>query len=245
MSVSAIVAAAGQGRRMGGLGNKQLLLLGGKPVLARTLEVFESSRLIDEVVLLAPEELVDTYRSVLVDKYGFQKVRRIVPGGLERQDSVYKGLEAVDPKADLVLVHDGARPLVTVDLIRRVVDAALIDGAAGVAVPVKDTVKRVGPDLTILETPPRDSLWLMQTPQVFSCRLLFKAYQEAVAAGFRATDDSMLVERLGVPVRVIPGSYENIKITTPGDLALAEAILAKREKGSGNGSGNGSDWDGL
>lgn len=237
MSVSAIVAAAGEGKRMGSLGNKQLLLLAGKPVLAHTLEVLESSELVDEVVLLAPETLVESYRTRVVDAFGFRKVRDIIPGGRERQDSVWKGLEAIDPEGDLVLIHDGARPFVTGDLIRRVVDAARSFGAAGAAVPVKDTVKRVGPDMVILETPPRDCLWLMQTPQVFSCRLLARAYREALEAGFRGTDDSMLVERLGVPVHVVPGSYENIKITTPGDLVVAEAILAEREKRTGDGSG--------
>ncbi|WP_236026998.1 2-C-methyl-D-erythritol 4-phosphate cytidylyltransferase [Geomonas diazotrophica] len=214
------------GKRMGAGSNKQYLMLDGMPILARTVQTFEEADCIDAIYLVSPEQEIPFCRSEVVERYGFTKVRAIVPGGSERQHSVYNGLRALEDiePDDLVLIHDGVRPFVSVRMLEEACAAAREAGASVVAVPVKDTVKVVREGV-ITETPPRETLWLAQTPQAFRYDLIRAAHDEAAAAGFLGTDDASLMERQGKPVRVVPGDYRNIKITTPEDMILAEAFL--------------------
>lgn len=227
MHVTAVVVAAGVGSRMGGPVNKHLLPIAGRPLLAHTLEAFEKCSLIADIVLVGGEERLDAYRS-LVATYGFKKVRAIVPGGENRQDSCVRGLAAVGD-ADIVVMHDGARPLVSQRVIIESIQQADEHGAAIVAVPVKDTIKSGSAHGFVVETLPRDNLWQVQTPQTFRTALLRQA-EEAARGHFVGTDDAILVERLGLPVKIVQGDYSNIKITTPDDLALAEILLRQREE---------------
>lgn len=230
--VSVILAAAGMSNRMGSSMNKQFIPLGGKPVLAHTIETFDQLKYIDEIIVVARESEIDYIRREIVKRYGFRKVKKIVRGGLERQDSVYNGLLAVSSRSDIVLSHDGARPFVDRETVERALEAAAETDAAVVGVPVKDTIKSVA-DGEITETPERSKLWQAQTPQCFSTELLKRAYGEAVRTGFKATDDSALVEQLGKEVRMVRGSYENIKITTPDDVILGEALMLYRMSAAG------------
>lgn len=226
MRVTALIPAAGMGKRMGAGINKQYLLLAGRPILAHTLAVFEQAQCVDDVYLVVPEDEISFCRENVVERYGFAKVRRFVSGGSERQHSVLNGLRAMAPAGveDVVLIHDGVRPFVPVSVLEQSVETALRHDGALTAVPVKDTVKVVR-DGAVLETPPRESLWLAQTPQSFRYGIIRDAHERAAAEGWLGTDDASLVERLGLSVRVVPGDYGNFKITTPEDLVLAEAFL--------------------
>lgn len=226
--VTAVIAAAGQGTRMGSAVNKQLLHLAGRPVLAVTLEVFQHCPEIQEIIVVASAEEISSYRR-LVREYGLDKVSRLVLGGAQRQESVARGLAQLQPECDLVAVHDGARPLLLAADLARVLPAAATVGAALLGVPVKDTLKVVDGAGFVAATPDRSSLWAVQTPQVFRKSILLQAHARAAAEGFLGTDESALVERCGYPVQVVRGSYENIKITTPEDLILAEGILRRRK----------------
>ncbi|MDI6815692.1 MAG: 2-C-methyl-D-erythritol 4-phosphate cytidylyltransferase [Actinomycetota bacterium] len=224
----ALIVAAGKGRRMGTEGGKQFLELAGKPVIAHTLAAFEQANSIDAIVVVAAEENLQKCLEV-IDLYGIVKAERVVAGGDERQDSVYYGLLAAAEfeGVDLVAVHDGARPLVMSRLIDEVIGAAGDCDGAVVGVPAKDTIKIVR-DGYIAETLPRDLTWQIQTPQVFRYKLLFEAHQRARREDFSGTDDAVLVERVGGRIRVVKGSDENIKITTPSDLVFAEALMEER-----------------
>jgi 2-C-methyl-D-erythritol 4-phosphate cytidylyltransferase len=229
----AVIPSAGRGARMGGSGsagrkNKNYLPIRGVPVIALTLKVFDSSPVIDSIVLVVPPGDVDFCRDEIVAEHGIGKVSHIVPGGSERQDSIRNGLAKVGHDAGIIVVHDGARCLVTGALIESAVRAAEEVGAAVTAVPVKDTIKTVRDGL-VQRTLVREELRAVQTPQAFGAEILRRAYDEAYADGVLATDCAALVERLGAPVAVVPGAYENIKITTPEDLLLAERMLAARE----------------
>ena len=214
-----MVVAAGRSVRMGGL-DKLFAPLGGRPLLARTLAAFQACPAINRVVLvLAAENLARGL--AMAEEDGLDKVRTVCLGGRRRQDSVWKGLEALGPCA-WVVVHDGARPLVTAQLIEEGLRAARETGAAACALPAQDTMKRVDEHGLILRTVERRRLWLIQTPQVFRYDILREAHQRSRRT---ATDDAALVERLGHRVRVYPGSLRNLKVTTPEDLALAEALL--------------------
>lgn len=228
MKTVALILAAGKGTRMGAAKNKPYLSLGGKPVLCHTLFAFERSPQVDEIVLIVGEDDVDCARSSIVDAFDFTKVRSIVVGGPKRQDSVWEGLRAITCTCDLVVVHDGVRPFVSQVLLEKTVRAVEATGAAVAAVPVKDTIKTVSPQGEVRTTLDRTALWAVQTPQAFRRDILIRAFERARDEGFYATDDAALVERTGVPVRIVDGSYENIKITTPEDLVLGEAILKKR-----------------
>ncbi|MCL0080495.1 2-C-methyl-D-erythritol 4-phosphate cytidylyltransferase [Dehalococcoidia bacterium] len=217
--VGAVIAAAGQGQRMSGV-DKVFAELGGKPLLARVLDTFQECLVVDEIVLVLGEENLERGRG-LVGSHRWPKVTAICPGGERRQDSVKNGLQRLRD-CRWVVIHDGARPLVTSDLIERGLAEARESGAAVAAVPVKDTIKRVSRDGWVKETPERDSLWTVQTPQVFLFDLIFRAHQEITED---VSDDATMVERLGHRVKIYRGSYENIKVTTPEDLALAEVIL--------------------
>jgi len=214
------------GKRMGAGANKQYLLLDGMPILAHTLKVFEAAPFIAGIYLITPEKEIPFCRTDVVERYSFSKVRAIVPGGAERQHSVLNGLTAMEGigRDDLVLIHDGVRPFVTVDLLQRAASAADEFGGAIVAVPVKDTVK-IARDGIIAATPPREELWLAQTPQAFRYGLIRSAHELAAAEGFLGTDDASLLERQGRQLRIVMGDYRNIKITTPEDMLLAQAFL--------------------
>ena len=215
--VGAVIAAAGQSERMGGV-DKMMALIGGEPVLARVVSVFQGSALIDRISLVVSEgNLAEAER--LARDGGWSKVS-VLPGGRRRQASVIAGLERLADCAWAV-IHDGARPLVSERLIRRGLEAAEETGAAVAAIPVIDTIKLVGADRLVRETPPRECLWAVQTPQVFRYGLITEAYRRLDG---KVTDDAAAVERLGGRVRLYPGAYDNIKITAPLDLEIAEVL---------------------
>lgn len=220
--VAAVIAAAGESRRMNGL-DKLFAPLGGKPVIVRTIDVFQSSGVIDEIILVLSVANIKTGRR-LVEGEGWSKVSAVVCGGPRRQDSVYAGLKKVK-NGKWVVIHDGARPLVTRELIVKGLEAAEETGSAAAAVPATDTIKVVKDDMLVAETPPRKELWAVQTPQVFRLDIILKAHEEVKE---EATDDAALVERLGFPVKLFVGSYDNIKIATPTDVTIAEALWRKR-----------------
>ncbi|MBI5599921.1 MAG: 2-C-methyl-D-erythritol 4-phosphate cytidylyltransferase [Deltaproteobacteria bacterium] len=229
MKTVAIIPSAGKGLRLG-LGKKPWVSVLGRPMLAHTLTAFEKCPVIGAVVVVSMSSDAGRIRKNIIKKYGFKKVASVVAGGKERQDSVRRGLDAaaaIDGKWDMVVVHDCARPLVTPKLINDTVMAAIKKGSAIAAVPLKDTVKEISGG-TVKRTIPRDTLRAVQTPQAFKLPILKKAYETAGKDGFRATDCSSLVERLGKKIAVVEGSYENIKITTQEDLAFAENILRRR-----------------
>ncbi len=224
--VAAVIVAAGSSRRMQGL-NKTWTTLGSKLVLAHSVCVFEQSPLVDDIALVLAKDALDD-GAQLCEREGWQKVCARVPGGARRRDSVLIGLESLSPAPDYVLIHDGARPFLTEALIEQGLAAAQQHGAAIAAVPVKDTIKRVGVDNLVVETPDRSTLWTVQTPQVFAYDLIVSAHH-TIDPTCDATDDAALVERAGHPVAIFMGSYENIKITTPSDLLIAEATLKRLE----------------
>lgn len=221
--VGAIIAAAGSSRRMGGT-DKIFADLAGKPLLSWVVEVFESCPMVAQTVIVLSQGNVERGRR-LAAEWGWAKVVGVCPGGSRRQDSVREGLKRLSA-CDWVIVHDGARPCVTVDLLERGLEAARETGAAIAAVPVKDTIKVVDSSDLIVETPARHTLWAAQTPQIFRYDIIWKAYSQP---GGEVTDDAALVEASGYKVKVYPGSHLNIKVTTPEDLMLAEAILRSRE----------------
>lgn len=229
-TATGLIVAAGRGRRMGSKTPKVMLPVGGRPLLAHTLQAFEEAGRIDQVVLVTAEDLLAVVAQEVVDAHGLRKVRQIIPGGVRRQDSVRIGLGAVGPECPLVAIHDGARPLITPELIDRAVAEAAGNGAAALAVRPGDTVRR-GEGETFQVTLDRDKLWLMQTPQVFACRLIHDAHRQAGERGLDGTDDVALVEAMGHPVRVVQGHRENIKVTTPEDLLYVEAVLSRRSAG--------------
>ena len=221
----AIVPAAGAGVRMGGDRPKQYLYLENRPILAVTLEALQKCVMLDTIVLVVPEKDVDYCQKEIVLKFGISKVENVVVGGKLRQDSVRMGLESLNGRYDLVLIHDGVRPMVEPDLVEAVIRTALQHRAAISALPAKETVKEVN-NRQVTATYDRDKVWMVQTPQAFYYKDILKAHREALTQGLtEATDDALLIEKLGIPVRVVPGSERNIKVTTPHDLALAQYLL--------------------
>ncbi len=227
--VVAVIPAGGTGKRMGADVPKQFLPLGGVPMLLHSLRAFERAPSVDAVILVVPRE--ERQRALtIVERYGVKKVQKVVAGGKTRQQSVYNGLKETGPDVEIVVVHDAVRPFVTEDLIEQSIEAARKGEGAIVAVPMKDTPKQVGPDRQIRKTLDRTELWLAQTPQTFRRDLLLEAYRKAEVEHLHATDDAALVEQLGHTVMIVPGNWQNIKITAPEDLIIAEAILAARSK---------------
>ncbi len=227
LRAAAVVPAAGRGERLRGDTPKSLIPLRGRPLVQYPLEVLQRVEEIETVVVVAPSGAVDAVRH-LARSAGLSKVAAVVPGGTDRQASVACGLAALPSGPDIVLVHDGVRPFVSPSLVREVVAAAARDGAATAAVPVAETIKS-GAQGRVLTTLDRSQLYLIQTPQAFRRALLEQAHREAERLGFRGTDDASLIERLGQPVKLIPGSPLNLKVTVPEDLILAEAILHHAE----------------
>jgi 2-C-methyl-D-erythritol 4-phosphate cytidylyltransferase len=225
MAYQVIIPAAGQGKRMGAGKNKLLLELNGVPVFIHSLKVFEEDDQCDSItVAIHPQD--ETEFTFLVNKYQLKKVLDFVPGGKERQDSIYNALKTVKTNG-IILVHDAARPFILKEHIHQLVAKAQETGAAIIGVPAKDTMKTVRQNV-VSETIERSSLWAVQTPQAFHISILLKAYEQAEKDGFVGTDDSSLVERIAQPVAMVEGDYDNIKLTTPEDLFFAEAILKKR-----------------
>ena len=234
---AAIVPAAGVGKRMGGGTAKQFLPLLGLPVLAHTLRLLQSAPELDAIVVATLPEMMDEV-TALAHAHSCTKLAAVVAGGTHRQDSVRAGLQTLrdllEPRVAwpncIVAVHDAARPLLPVSLLSNILLAAREHPALVMAVPVKDTIKIADADEVVVTTPPRYATWAAQTPQVFALDLLWQAHRQAADEGYYGTDDAQLVERLGQPVRIFRGSEENLKLTTPTDLVLAEAILKGRER---------------
>ncbi|NLY44618.1 MAG: 2-C-methyl-D-erythritol 4-phosphate cytidylyltransferase [Tissierella sp.] len=222
--VSVIIAAAGMSNRMGSKINKQFIAIDNKPILVHTIEKFEQSKYIDEIIIVSKEEEVEYCRKEIVRKYGFKKVTKIIRGGKERQDSIYNGLMALSENTDIVLTHDGARPFVKHTHIEDGIKGVIEHGACVIGVPVKDTIKVVNDTDVVHHTPKRSLLWAAQTPQCFWAHLIKKGYEHAMNEGIVGTDDSSLVEKMGHEIKMIMGSYDNIKITTPEDLIIAESL---------------------
>ena len=225
---AAVIVAAGSSRRMQGV-DKIMAQLRGQPVIVHTIRAFERSACIDEIVLVTRPDLVDALTG-LIEQYGFQKVTQVVRGGDTRTQSVENGLRAVSGRTQLVAVQDGARPLVTEAVITEAVERAQRSHASAPAIAVKDTVKEVDGSGRVVQTPDRAALRAVQTPQVFDRDLLLAAWEKARQEGKAYTDDCGAMEAMGVAVYLTAGSEENIKITTPMDLILAEEILRRREQ---------------
>lgn len=219
-----VIVAAGSGSRMNMGINKQFIKLKDKEIIVYTLEKFYKHKSIDEIVVVVKEEEEEFFRKEIIDKYNFKNIK-LAYGGKERQNSVYNGLKLLDKKCDIVLVHDGARPFISEKLIDNCIEEAKNHNAVVVGVPVKDTIKVINEDNDIVDTPERSKLWAVQTPQTFNYDVLVKSYEDAFENNFYGTDDAMLVERIGYKVKMIEGSYNNIKITTQEDLNIGNQIL--------------------
>lgn len=227
----AVVLAAGSGKRMGSSTKKQYMVIGGRPVIYYSLKAFQDS-FVDEIVLVVSPGDVAYCQKEIVEKYGFDKVHCIVEGGKERYHSVAKGLDSIS-SCDYVFIHDGARPMLTQEILNRALECVKKFDACVVGMPVKDTIKIADQEGNIASTPNRNLVWMVQTPQVFAYSLIAEAYhklilkeKELVQNGMAITDDAMVVETLtGHPVKLVAGSYENIKITTPEDISIAENFL--------------------
>lgn len=230
--VAAVFPAAGQGKRMQAGMNKVLLELMGTPILVRTLLQFSRSQYIGHLIVSVAQEEVSFIRHLLRRVSGLKPVT-VVAGGSERQYSIANGLRALPEETDIVLVHDAARPLISVETIDAVIEAARTVGGGIAAVPAKSTMKIVSDERLVVQTPPRETVWEVQTPQGFRRDILLAAYEKAEQDGYLGTDDSCLVERLNVPIRVVESSYRNIKITTPEDILIAETLLRAEKDGMG------------
>ena len=227
--VVAIIPAAGVGARMSSNKAKQFIDLCGKPILAVTLNYFQKCSLVDKIVVVVSEDDVDYCNREIVDRYRQSKVCKVVAGGKRRQDSVRKGLEVVGDLCRWVLIHDGVRPLVTTELIEKVIKASKKSRAVITGLPVKETVKELDEQGMVLQSVHRSHLWLIQTPQVFRFEDLRLAHQKAIKDGWEeATDDAFLIEKMNIPVKIIKGEENNIKITTPRDLEIARFLMSKK-----------------
>ena len=220
---TAVIVAAGKGRRMGTEISKQFLPLCGKEILAHSVEKFEKAEKIRDIVLVTGKDSLQDVRD-MVQEYGWKKITSVVAGGKERQDSVWNGLQAVSADTEIVLIHDGVRPFVTEDILNHSIETAVEMGGCVAGVPAKDTIKVADSEGFICETPDRSRLWLTQTPQIFRRDWYLQAAEQARAEGVDVTDDCQLLERAGRKVHLSMGSYFNIKITTQEDLPIAFAI---------------------
>lgn len=229
MFVSVIIAAAGNSTRYGTGNSKQFLLLEGVPVLIKSVQAFEQIDEVKEIIITARKQDFDVIESFL-QQYNIKKLKSVVEGGATRQDSIAAAVKKVSEETEIIAVHDGARPLVSKETIIGVIEKAVEKGAAACAVPVKDTIKIIDSSGKIVTTPDRASLRAVQTPQVFDFALYKEAIDKAVSESKQYTDDCQLIESMGHPVYLTDGDYENIKITTPDDLLVAEKFLSERRK---------------
>ncbi|HUU41179.1 MAG TPA: 2-C-methyl-D-erythritol 4-phosphate cytidylyltransferase [Desulfatiglandales bacterium] len=227
--VIAVIPAAGSGVRMGLKKAKQFMDLCGKPLLAVTLNRFQECNLIDRIVVVVSEDQIDYCLEEIVARYELSKVFKVIAGGAKRQDSVRKGLDAIANCCEWALIHDGVRPLVTDMLITRVVKATNNSRAVITGLPVKESVKEINGQGGIFRSIDRSNLWLVQTPQIFRWEDIHQAHQDAVRYGWEeATDDAFLIEKMGIPIKMIEGEEDNIKITTPKDLEIAQFLISKK-----------------
>lgn len=222
--VSAIIVAAGKGVRMNNTVRKQYMNLAGRPILAHSLLTFDSSSQIENIFLVIPKEDFDYCQKNILSCLKLQSEVNLVPGGGQRQESVFNGLQAIEKKTDTVVIHDGVRPFIRAEDIVACITGAKDFGACILGIPAGDTLKHVNKSGIIEKTHDREAMWLAQTPQAFQYELIVKAHEAAQRDGYKGTDDALLVERLGVKVKMINGSQSNIKITTKEDLKLAQAI---------------------
>ena len=227
---SAIILAAGKGSRMKEELNKQYLVLKDRPIIAHTLRVFENCPFIDEIILVINPQEQEICKKRILDRFKYKKITQLVSGGDERQRSVHNGLSALDERSEIVLIHDGARPLVTSKVIERCIQGAKAYGAVSAGVPIKETIKIMTKDRFVQYTPKREDVWITQTPQAFQIDIIKQAHDFAILHEVLGTDDAMLVEHMGKKVKMVDGDYENIKITTPEDLIAAEAILGYKRR---------------
>ena len=224
---TAVIVAAGDSTRMGYKLSKQLIPLNGRAAIEYTLKAFQNCPMIDEIIVVARSKDIDDIAHIA---FSFKKVSSVTAGGATRVESVKKGVKAADKRATHYAIHDGARVLITPEQIEKALNAAFECGAAALGTPVTDTVKVVSENGEIISTPDRSSMWAVQTPQVFEKSLYKRAMDNAVEKGLNVTDDCSMVEAIGATVRVVRGEYSNIKLTTPVDITVAEALLAKRNK---------------
>ncbi len=227
--VTAVIAAAGSSSRMKSSQSKQLMPLLGVPVLARTVGAFTYSQYVDEIIIVCPADETDSFSAAVQNHVTTALPIKLVQGSTSRLSSVWCGVSAANAQCEYIVIHDGARPLVTHELIDKTVEAAVMYSAVTAAVPVKDTIKVVSGDGTVTSTPNRDTLRAVQTPQAFAKQLYVSSYQKALADGAEYTDDCRLVETVGAVVRTVEGDFSNIKVTTPDDITLAEGLLRMRE----------------
>jgi len=221
---SVVVVAAGKGARMNHSLPKQYLPLEGKPILAHTLVNLSKISAVDSIVLVVSKDRLDWCRQKIIEKFDIKKVDKIVAGGKTRTESVRKGLNSLDENTEIAAIHDGVRPFITQSLFDNIIKYVKQSGAAICAVPLRDTLKTADEQNRVQSTQERKGLWLVQTPQIFKYSLIMKAYKKAEEGSLQATDDAGIVENLPHPVKIVEGSPLNIKITTPEDLVLAEAI---------------------
>lgn len=219
-----IIVAAGSGSRMNTNINKQFIKLNDKEIIAHTIEKFYNNKNINDIVIVIKEDEAEFFKKEILDKYRFKNIK-IAYGGKERQDSVYSGIKLLDKNCKYVLIHDGARPFVDEDIINRSLDEVKVFKSIVVGVPVKDTIKVVNNNNSVVDTPNRSTLWSVQTPQTFDYNIIKRAYEDAFDNNFYGTDDAMLVERIGYTIKMIYGSYNNIKVTTPEDIIIGTQII--------------------
>lgn len=205
--------------------SKQFLMLRGKPVIAYALAAFQQCSEIDEILVVVAANELDYFKANILDKFNFSKVRGLVEGGLERQQSAYNGIKSASLDSEILLIHDGARPFVSQKTIADCINEAKLYGAVSAGMPSKDTIKLVDQNNMVTSTPPREWVWQTQTPQAFKSALIIEAHEKAKQKGITATDDAILVEALGHSVKMVAATYENIKITTPEDLTIGEQLI--------------------
>lgn len=226
MHATAIIVAAGEGKRLGGAISKSLLPIAGRPLVLRTLDRFFSAQCVEKVILVVGGKELGQSRALLEADPNLSRRRwALQAGGASRQESVRRGLEKLEADCEIVAIHDGARPFVSPALIDRCVHETYRTGAVVVGVPAKDTIKVVSPEHWVQRTPARSTLWAIQTPQVFRKEIILEAHERGMREAFEATDDAMLVERIGRPVFLLEGERTNIKVTAPEDVLLAEALV--------------------
>lgn len=220
-----VITAAGKGTRMNLNKNKVYIPIEGVPIIARTVKVFNDCNLISNIILVVNRDDIPYCKQNIVDFYGFEKVKKIIPGGKTRQASVFNGLSEIENGCQIVVIHDGVRPFVREETIKESIYTAMDIGASCSSVPIKDTIKRSDSTKFVKETLNRENLWSIQTPQTFKVDLIMNAHKKAIEDNFIGTDDAILVERMGIPIKLIEGSYDNIKITTVEDLIIAKTMI--------------------